>query len=29
VLYPAWTPGLFFGAVVIQILSAAGNSTPS
>jgi hypothetical protein len=27
VLSPAWTPGLFFGAVVVQILSAAGNSS--
>jgi hypothetical protein len=26
VLSPAWTPGLFFGAVVIQVLTAAGNS---
>ena len=29
VLSPAWTPGLFFGAVVVQMLSAAGNSSPS
>jgi hypothetical protein len=29
VVRPAWTPGLFFGAVVVQILIAAGNSSPS
>jgi hypothetical protein len=29
VIQPAWTPGLFFGAVVIQILVAAGNSAPN
>jgi hypothetical protein len=29
VIQPAWTPGLFIGAVVIQILIAAGNSTPN
>ena len=29
VIRPAWTPGLFFGAIVLQILSAAGNSAPS
>jgi hypothetical protein len=28
VIQPAWTPGLFLGAVVIQILVAAGNSAP-
>jgi hypothetical protein len=26
VLSPAWTPGLFFGAVVVQVLTAAGNA---
>ena len=28
VIHPAWTPGLFLGAVVIMVLSAAGNSAP-
>ena len=28
VLQPAWTPGLFWGAVVLELLSAIGNSAP-
>jgi len=29
VIQPVWTPGLFLGAVLIQFLSAVGNSAPS
>jgi len=28
VLQPAWTPRLFLGAVIIMVISAAGNSAP-
>jgi hypothetical protein len=28
VLEPAWTPGLFWGAALIQLLSAIGNAAP-
>jgi hypothetical protein len=28
VIQPAWTPGLFWGAVVLQLLSAIGNTAP-
>jgi hypothetical protein len=28
VIHPAWTAGLFVGAVIFQLLSAAGNAAP-
>jgi drug/metabolite transporter (DMT)-like permease len=28
VVHPAWTPGLFVGAVVLMVLQAAGSATP-
>jgi drug/metabolite transporter (DMT)-like permease len=28
VIHPAWTPGLFTGAVILMVLQAAGNSAP-
>jgi hypothetical protein len=29
VIYPAWTPGLFFGAAFVALLSAAGQLSNS
>jgi uncharacterized membrane protein len=29
VIGPAWTPGLFLGATVVELLSAAGNASNS